>query len=124
MKKKLVKKEVYCCQTCSYESENSTMFNTCVVCKKSYCILNCKNDLYLVYNQQICRICKENPMVEVEVEKWLLIWRKDLRHAIMGLEKIRSKALTLDKRFTKGWEKNLKKYEDKQKKEEKHNENS
>src|SRR3990172_2161855 len=60
MKTKSVTNQVYCCEVCTYESPNSTMFNTCLVCTKNYCVLNCKSDLYFIYNQNVCSICKSD----------------------------------------------------------------
>lgn len=113
MSVKEVTQKMYCCEVCNYESKNSTEFNECLVCGKKYCIFRCKSNLYFVYNQNVCRICKDNPMVDEITDKWLEKWRSDLPKVREDYKKISKKALKLDRRFTKNWEKNLKIYEDK-----------
>src|SRR3990172_1649403 len=112
MKTKSVTNQVYCCEVCTYESPNSTMFNTCLVCTKNYCVLNCKSDLYFIYNQNVCRICKDNPMVEELTDKWLKEWREKLPFVKKSYQDISKEALKLDKRFAKDWKENLEKYEE------------
>ena len=112
MKTKSITKEVYCGEVCSYESPNSTMFNTCLVCNKNYCVMNCKSDLYFIYNQNVCRICKDNPMVEELTDKWLKEWREKLPFVKKSYQDISKEALKLDKRFAKDWKENLEKYEE------------